>query len=78
MLLGKRRSSNKLDYMDLIINLSRTGGWGGQEGINGYLYLNNIINLFPRDWVEQISKMDEDIDKRNQYQKEMGEIWLVQ
>ena len=27
-----------------------TKGGGGQEAVDGYLYLNNIIRLQPRDW----------------------------
>ena len=48
MLLEKSGSTNKLDYVDLIINYVFEGG------IYGYPYLKHLIGLWPWDWVEQL------------------------
>ena len=40
-------------------------GGGTREGLDGYTYLNYIIQLWPGDWVKQMPKMNEAVGMKN-------------
>ena len=40
-------------------------GGGDREGLDGYTYLKNIIQLWPGDWVKQMEKMNEAVGMKN-------------
>ena len=66
ILLGKRRITNQLYCMDLIINdFNKSWLWGVRESVDGYSYLKHLIELWPEDCVEQLSKMNEEVDEIN-------------
>ena len=52
--------------------------WGDLEGIDGYPYLNHLIELCPGGWVGRVSKINEEVGDRIQHQKLVGKRWLVQ
>ena len=49
ILLGERRSTEKLDYVDLIINYFKKRRGGGRKGLDGYQYLKHIIEFWAGD-----------------------------
>ena len=53
-------------------------GEGVREGIDGYPYLKRLIELWPGYWVEQLSKMNEEVDERNRHHKATGKRQSVQ
>ena len=40
------------------------GGWI-IEGLDGYPYLNDLIQLWPGDWVKKMAKMNESVGMKN-------------
>ena len=44
-----------------------------QEGIYGYPCLKHLRELWLGDWIEQMSKTNEEVGERNQHQKAGGE-----
>ena len=55
-----------MDYLGFIINyLRKRKVRGSREVLEGYPYLNNLIQLCPGDWVKQMSKINEAVGMKN-------------
>ena len=42
-------------------------GEGTRDGVDGYPYFKNLIQLCPGDWVKQVSKINEAVDVKNRF-----------
>ena len=42
-------------------------GGGTREGLDGYLYLNHLIQLLPGDWLKQMEKLNEAVGMKDFY-----------
>ena len=63
----------KEDYKDIGIHgfdykiLEEEEGRGIIEGLDGYHYLKYIIQLWPCDWVKQMTKMNEAVGMKSRF-----------
>ena len=52
-------------------------GGGTIDGLYGYPYLNNIIQLWPGDWMKQMANINEVVDMNNRFTMDGGGKRLV-